>query len=187
MRTNLILSLLAAASLASVNAHAAAPFGPGDLGDLTGKTVSIGNTFVTVGSFSDEYIFDITSFSAAVGTSVTIELDLPFWAGAEFQLSNMQITFVDASNNAIAWDTQAGPGDTTLSVTTTLPAANDYKFIVSGVVTGTMGGSYGSVLQALPVPETETWAMLLTGLGLVGMRLRQRGLQNTRIADPLQA
>ena len=187
MRANLNFSLLAAALLASTHVYAAAPVGPSDLGDLTGQTFSIGQTYGSGVSFIDEYIFDITSFSAAVGTSVTIELDVPFLPGPEYQLSFMQLAFEDSLGNILATDVQAGPTDTTLSVSTTLVAGLDYKFIVSGTATGTYGGSYGGVLQALPVPETETWAMILTGLGLIGLRMRRRDKQNSRIAEPMPA
>lgn len=37
-----------------------------------------------------------------------------------------------------------------------------------------LGNPYEPV--AAPVPEPETWAMLVSGLGLVGMRLRRRGV-----------
>lgn len=35
-------------------------------------------------------------------------------------------------------------------------------------------GQYSVALQALPVPEPETYAMLLAGLGLVGLSTRRR-------------
>lgn len=40
-----------------------------------------------------------------------------------------------------------------------------------------------SVSMAAAVPEPETWAMLLAGLGLVGMRLGQRSWRGGRIPD----
>jgi hypothetical protein len=58
--------------------------------------------------------------------------------------------------------------DYTLSVVATLPANIGYQFVVSGDVTGNLGGGYGDVLQALPVPKPETHAMLLAGMCLLG-------------------
>ena len=70
--------------------------------------------------------------------------------------------------------TRREPGpDYTPSIVTTLPADMGYKFVASGDVTGNFGGSYGGVLQALPVPEPETHAMLLAGLCLMGAILRR--------------
>lgn len=85
----------------------------------------------------------------------------------------MQVAFYDALGGLIAYDTLTGPTDT-LAVYATFPAALDYKFVVSGDVTGTLGGSYGGVVQLLTVPETESWVLLLAGLGiLAGGHLRR--------------
>ena len=72
------------------------------------------------------------------------------------------------------YQSATAPDDYTLSLSAMLPAATGYRFVVSGNVTGTLGGSYGGVLAAAPVPEPETWAMLLAGLGLVGFSARRR-------------
>ena len=48
-------------------------------------------------------------------------------------------------------------------------AAGKYFLIVSGVTTGTNGGAYsGSILATAPIPEPESYAMLLAGLGVMG-------------------
>lgn len=164
-------SLAGVLSMASVSARAVEP---GDLGDLTNQTVSIGNSFAT-GSFNDIYVFDISALSAVVGTTVTITLDIPQLPGTEFALSNMQINLKDSLNNMIALDNTLDASNA-LQVSASLATGLDYQFIVSGTVTGTLGGSYGGVLAAVttPVPEAETWAMLLAGLGMVGLGVRGR-------------
>lgn len=179
-RTKRLLALLLAGYMGSAVAA-----GPSYLGNLSGQTVGIANTYYISSSlfpsgstFADIYSFDISPVSVAVGTSVTINLDLPFLSGPEFELSNMMIQFADAFGTLIVADAQSDAADTTLSVAATLPMANDYKFIVSGKVTGTLGGSYGGVLQAIsvayPVPEADTYALMGLGLGLVGLLARRR-------------
>jgi len=48
--------------------------------------------------------------------------------------------------------------------------------LIQGVATGTTGGLYSGNITVIPapVPEPETWAMMLIGAGLVGFRLRTR-------------
>lgn len=164
---------LLAASLLIGHMNPAVATGPGDLGNLSGQTVSIGNTFPasSLGShFNDVYTFDISPRSAAIGTTVTVNFDLPFFPGPEFQLSNMNIKFPDSTNSiTYASDSQVNPLDDILSVSAILPAAPlDYKFVVSGDGTGNLGGSYAGILQALPIPEPDTYAPLLAGLGMIG-------------------
>jgi len=143
--------------------------GPGDLGNLSGQTVNIGNSFAAGAIINDEYIFDIFPASATVGTAVTISLDIPQFAGQEFAIENFAVSFRDNLDNTIVSDIQTSLTDYTVSIFANLPSAFDYRFVVSGNVIGTLGGSYGGVLQAVPVPEPKTWMTLAAGIGLIGM------------------
>lgn len=170
------------------NASAAAPI---DLGVLNNTTLHFGNTFsidqsFPVGSaFNDVYLFDIVQPAMVTGAAVTINLSLPLFPAPFFELSDLmiQITAPDGQNT-IASDVQTSRSDTTLVLSTALASANDYQFIVSGKVTGSLGGSYAGVLQAQstvlpptssPIPEASSYAFLGLGLGLVGMLARRRG------------
>ena len=53
--------------------------------------------------------------------------------------------------------------------------AGSYTLQVKGTVAGSSGGSYAGVLNiANPVPEAQSYAMLLAGLGLIGFMSRRR-------------
>lgn len=52
---------------------------------------------------------------------------------------------------------------------------------VSGNATG-QGGMYSYAITAVPVPEAGSWAMLLAGLALMGIRLRRRSQAFARLA-----
>jgi hypothetical protein len=60
-----------------------------------------------------------------------------------------------------------------LAGSTTIPAGN-FTLQVSGVA-GTGGASFGGSIIATPVPEPETYAMMLAGLVAVGFLARRRG------------
>lgn len=57
--------------------------------------------------------------------------------------------------------------------TKTLGTSTGYELKVSGTV-GASGGSYGGNIVATPVPEPETYAMMLAGLGALGFLARRR-------------
>ena len=162
--TQALLGVLLAGFMGS-----AAAVGPSYLGNLSGQTVSIGNTFSSNSSINDVYTFDIMPESATIGAAVTINLDIPFSPGTEFSLANFGVAFKDSLNNMIVSDVQTSVNDLTVSVFANLSSAMGYQFVVTGDVTGTLGGGYGGVLAAAPVPEPRDWMLMLAGLGLIGM------------------
>lgn len=170
LRTKALLGLMLAGFVGT-----AAAVGPGHLGNLSGESFSIGNSFGPMSAIYDVYTFDILPFSAVAGTAVTVNLDIPLFAGTEFAISNFGVEFRDAANVLIASDFQASPTDYTVEIAANLAAGTGYRFIVLGDVTGTLGGSYGGALAAAPIPEAKTYLMLLAGLGLVGLTVVRSG------------
>jgi hypothetical protein len=53
-------------------------------------------------------------------------------------------------------------------------AAGSYYLDVKGVATGSFGGTYSAAINVTAVPEPESYAMLLAGLGLMGAIARRR-------------
>ena len=168
----LVQSLLALALAGAMGSASAV--GPSYLGNLTGTSVSVGNTFGPSSVINDVYTFDIMPLSAVAGTAVTISLDIPQTPGMDFEITGFGIEFRDGLNNLIASDIQANALDYTVAISANLPAATGYKFVVFGTTTGTLGGSYGGALAAVAVPEAENYAMMLAGLGLIGFSLMAR-------------
>ncbi len=164
-----LLALALAGAMGSASAAA-----PGYLGNLTGSSVSIGNSFAAATNINDIYTFDIMPVSATAGTAVSITLDIPVLPGMEFGISGFGVEFRDYLGNLITSDFQSGPTDYTVDISANLAAASGYQFIVLGTTTGTLGGSYGGALAAVAVPEAETYAMMLAGLGLVGFLVSRR-------------
>lgn len=55
-----------------------------------------------------------------------------------------------------------------------LTTAGTYSFSVAGLSVGANGGAYTLALNVTAVPEPETYALMLAGLGLVGFAARRR-------------
>jgi len=53
-------------------------------------------------------------------------------------------------------------------------AIGNYYLQVSGSMAGDTSGSFGGAVMLAPVPEPETYGMMLAGLGLVGYLARRR-------------
>ena len=99
-----------------------------------------------------------------------------------FGIANGQVSlFQGLANDALA-DALVGSyafnGSTGDSVTTfSALSSGNYYYRVTGTLTGPLGGTYALASSATatpPVPEPETYAMLLAGLGVVGMAVRRR-------------
>ena len=172
-----VQSLLALALLGSVGSAAAV--GPGYLGDLVGQSPDITNTISGMGiSFSDTYSFDIGAFSAeTIATSVKVTLQFGASSTPIYDISNFAITLKDVNNVQYAFDNSFSNGALELSATlapSVVGLPGFYEFVVSGTTAGTAGGIYAGALSAQPVPEAESYAMMLAGLGLVGFMVSRR-------------
>lgn len=80
----------------------------------------------------------------------------------------------DSSDTSYATFTPVGDDDHLTLPAGKLFTTGDYTLKIGGDVSGILGGSYTINAVTAPVPEPETWGMLLAGLGLVGLRLRQK-------------
>lgn len=144
-----------------------------DLTDGTGffgDTLAAGNSGA---SFDDHFTFTVegttgwnfdavvSSISRTASTGLDITgLSLYSVAGDTLVASGMQM-----SSGAIdVW-----------TVSTNSLAAGDYYLAVSGNLVSADAASFGgAVALAAPVPEPETYGMMLAGLGVVGFLARRR-------------
>lgn len=170
-KLNLRMLIIASSLAVSSAAMAAGPQGPGivnltnTVGDLW--TASIGDT-PAMGAFTDVYFLlpAATPGSVAWGSVVNTS----FFGAAN-------ITFTSADLNGTPLFTGAIPfGPMTYNFATLLPAPviGPMTLTIHGLNTG--GGSYGGDVNVhlAPVPEPETYAMLLGGLGILAFLARGR-------------
>jgi hypothetical protein len=150
-------ALAAAAAIAFCGAAQAA--GPGFLGNLDNSTVLISSA--PAGSFTDLYSFTVSSDGFSAG-------GLFSFSGA---ISVSAVGLFDSSSTLLAVDSDGSDGFLTFAA---LPTAGLYFF---GVVGNSDGGSYDGAISTVltaAVPEPETYALMLAGLGVVGWAARRQ-------------
>ncbi|CAN5290573.1 hypothetical protein BH11PSE9_BH11PSE9_31570 [soil metagenome] len=143
---------------------AAAVASPGPLDLSTGST-NFGNTPVA-GGFTDVYTFTVvqaSSFIASFTSVVNGGQDVDF---TSFSLSGPSGTF---------FGTQLLPDPVEVySLNVGNIAAGAYQLTVTGINSAAVGSYGGSVAVAAPVPEPQTYALMLAGLGVMGFVARRR-------------
>jgi hypothetical protein len=146
-----------------------------NLGQLNeGATYLSGSLIDTVqvvkGPFQDTYNFSLgtaSSLDASAGV-------MNFWT---FKISEEQFTYslVDSFDHVLGTGGGEDDGEAGFSVASL--ASGYYHLNVFGKAKGTGGGLYNGVLSisaTTPIPEPESYAMLLAGLGLMGGIARRR-------------
>jgi hypothetical protein len=163
-----IKALIAASAIALASVSSGAT--TFNLGSLpTGETLlSADVVVVPKGSFLDTYSFTLnlgSGIDAAVGV-------LNFGKTYRVDLSSFSYTLYDNTNNILGTATD----DFGFSVASL--SSGSYHLNVSGNAVGTSGGKYQGAITVTPVPEPESYAMLLAGLGLMGAIARRRSTKN---------
>jgi hypothetical protein len=161
------LKILAAAALSAlaVGAQAQTTIDWDDHAPL-----EIAAVLANAGSFTDTITFSIGIPSHVSSTTVANNL---------LSVLNVEDGMVSLFQEAGATDTLIGSYDfdgTTGSTwhTFTSLAAGDYYYQVTGNATGSSGGFYSLTSAVQAVPEPETYALLLAGLGIMGSLYRRR-------------
>ena len=159
-----------------------------NLGTVSFSSPTIFDSVVapTTTGFSDTFLFSVQEPNQGIGASV---VDVPLTvSGFTFDTVLATMSLVDAgANNAVGGgdDTvlrsvvlpSEGNSQDELHLTWEMPLSGVHYINVTGVTGGSEGGIYAGAIAA--VPEPETYAMLLAGLGLMGAVVRRRGMRKT--------
>lgn len=161
-----VKSLIAATAItAAASASAFAVTGGGNLGSLP-PSASFANT--VSGQFMDVWTFNLGAPSVVAASLTNVEV---FFGGSGF--GGILGFTASLNGNPLVGPTSTVTADgltvrtQVLAGGTSLPAGV-YQLTVAG--TGVSGGSasYGGNIVAAPVPEPESYAMFLAGLGVMG-------------------
>jgi hypothetical protein len=148
-----------------------------------GFNAHFGDTFAasTVGSsFTDVFTFNIsTPFDAAA--SVTSSY-LNTQQTKDLLITGFSLYRYDPGTMAILGTAIAGVNETgfgshptdSWSLSAYGLSSGYYALQINGQVLGAGGGAFGGDLTVSPVPEPQSWAMLLAGLGMLGMVTRRQ-------------
>jgi hypothetical protein len=172
MKKKLALRMLVIASVlaASSAAYAAAPQGPGivTLTNTVGTlwTASIGDT-PAMGLFTDVFMLTPAATPGSVAWGSVVNMSF-------FGLANVNFISADLNGNPLlVGSIPAGPLVWNYSTLLPAPVVGPLILTIHGNNTG--GGSYGGDINVtMPVPEPETYGMMLAGLGILAFLARGR-------------
>jgi hypothetical protein len=154
--------IFAATVLAAASASAFAA-GPGPLGTIDNTPVVLSNV-VPMGIFQDVYSFTIANPGDLSGAISAVNF-------GPYNILGLTVTLQDSTFAVI------GSDNTPASFTFSGLAAGSYALNVLGFATGSGGGFYSGGAIATTVPEPETYALMLAGLGIVGFVAARRRAQ----------
>lgn len=132
-------------------------------------------------TFTDIFTFNVAGmpFDAA-GSLTSSYLDTPLTK--DLLITGLSLYRYDPATGQVLGNAIAGINETGFGAHPTdawsLSAfglqAGDYAIRVDGQVVGAGGGAFGADFTVSPVPEPQTWGMLLAGLGILGTTALRR-------------
>lgn len=161
-------SIAFAAALAVAGSAYAVPINSVTTADgfasVTSPVTAAGFAF-NLGAFTDSFTFNLDALS-----SFSISLTNSFTPSTGY--INFFAAVLTPPGSALSLSTSGN--SQSLEGNWSNLAAGNYVLTVTGTAVGAGGATYGLSAAAVPVPEPETYAMMLGGLGMIGFMIGRR-------------
>jgi hypothetical protein len=155
--------------------------------DLTEGSGFFGDTFGmnnNGATFADRFTFQVTGTTGSNFDAIISSISRT----ADTGLDITGLSLYRAMGTGGGTGSGAGTGDTLVSSGTSLNsgqmdvwtlssdnlAAGNYYVLVSGSLVSDTSASFGGAVMLAPVPEPETYGMMIAGLGVLGFLARRR-------------
>lgn len=138
-------------------------------------------------SFIDIFTFSLTTASNTVSSAVSILLPGINGGPSSYEITNGTLgLYSDPDGDGAAGILLASTtyGNTSGVLAYNNAAAGSYYWAVAGDSVGSNGGIYLYAANTAEVPEPETYAMMLAGLGLIGFMGRRRMAKGAKETFP---
>lgn len=145
--------------------------GPGGVGPVS---ATIGRSGIAAGDYIDIYEFTIDQLGFGSGTVTTSLAGGPVGGDTDLNIEYVKV------NGLLATDVM-GQGEFEFWGINNVPIFHGLLNTIEVKFTSFGEASYGGNATFLPIPEAETWAMMIAGFGLVGvaMRNKRRAIKTT--------
>lgn len=132
-----------------------------------------GSVLQAAGTFTDTFTFTLPANGGSGYSVINFPLSIPGVGTFNTLFNAISLYSAGANGSPGGGDdtflaSAVGADSGTLSITFGPTAAGRYYLDVFGRTDGTLGGLYSGSISVTAVPEPESYAMLLAGLGVMG-------------------
>ena len=152
------------------------------LGNVNSATpTSFSGSVSPAGAFNDIFSFVLPSNSGSGYDIHNLPINIPGTGSFNTILSSASLFSnpdgILFNSDDMFLQSFAIPGGTGTSFTWGPSVGGNMYLSVSGVANGSLGGIYNGAISVSAVPETETYAMLLAGLAMIGAMVRRKAVK----------